>query len=48
MELLLESKERRVIMGSQAYKIVTENRKILKTIADKLNEFIIKESNVVI
>lgn len=46
IELLLESKERRVIMGSQAYKIVTENRKILKTVTDKLNEFIVKESKI--
>jgi 3-deoxy-D-manno-octulosonic-acid transferase len=44
MELLLDSKERRVIMGSQAYKIVTENRKILKVVTDKLNEFISENS----
>lgn len=40
IELLLESKERRIIMGSQAYKIVNENRKILKTVVDKLNDFL--------
>lgn len=44
MELLLDSKERRVIMGSQAYKIVTENRKVLKVVTDKLNEFISENS----
>ena len=33
-------------MGSQAYKIVTENRKILKTVAERLNEFIIRESKI--
>jgi hypothetical protein len=31
-------------MGSQAYKIVTENRKILKVVTDKLNEFISENS----
>jgi 3-deoxy-D-manno-octulosonic-acid transferase len=44
MELLLDSKERRVIMGSQAYKIVTENRKVLKVVTDKLHEFISENS----
>ena len=31
-------------MGSQAYKIVTENRKVLKVVTDKLNEFISQNS----
>lgn len=47
IELLLNSNERRIIMGSQGYKIVSENRKILKTITDKLQDFLIKEAKIV-
>ena len=36
IDTLVKDKERRVIMGSQAYKVVNKNKEVLVTVVDKL------------